>query len=43
VLRPGAVADVVVLDTDPFAGRPADIGAATVVSTWIDGVAVYRR
>jgi predicted amidohydrolase YtcJ len=36
-LRPGAVADLAVLDRDPFAGEPAEIGAARVVSTWVDG------
>ncbi len=37
----GAVADLVVLDRDPFAGPPEDIGAARVVSTWIDGARVH--
>ncbi len=41
VLAPGAAADLVVLDRDPFAGLPEDIGATTVVSTWIDGEVVY--
>jgi predicted amidohydrolase YtcJ len=41
VLRPGAVADLVVLDRDPFAGPPEAIGDAHVLSTWIDGSAVY--
>jgi predicted amidohydrolase YtcJ len=38
----GQVADLVVLDRDPFAGDPADIGSARVVSTWVDGVAVHE-
>ncbi len=42
VLRPGAVADLAVLDRDPFAGDPADVGAARVVSTWVDGVPVFE-
>ncbi|MFC6342098.1 amidohydrolase family protein, partial [Nocardioides hankookensis] len=42
VLRPGATADLVVLDRDPFAGSADDIGGTRVVSTWIDGTAVYR-
>ena len=42
VLRPGAVADLVVLDRDPFAGAAEEIGAARVVSTWIDGTPVYE-
>lgn len=41
VLRPGAVADLVVLDRDPFAGPPEQVGAARVVSTWVDGAAVH--
>jgi predicted amidohydrolase YtcJ len=41
-LRPGMVADLAVLDRDPFAGPMAEIGAARVTSTWIDGTCVYR-
>ncbi len=41
VLAPGAAADLVVLDRDPFAGPPEEIGATRVVSTWIDGESVY--
>ena len=41
-LAPGSVADLVVLDRDPFVGDPAEIGATQVVSTWIDGVAVHE-
>jgi predicted amidohydrolase YtcJ len=41
VLAPGAAADLVVLDRDPFAGPPSEIGGTRVVSTWIDGEAVY--
>ncbi|WP_345525425.1 amidohydrolase family protein [Nocardioides endophyticus] len=43
VLRPGAVADLVVLDRDPFAGSADDIGGTGVVSTWVDGTPVYRQ
>lgn len=42
VLGTGAVADLVVLDRDPFAGPAEEVGSARVVSTWIDGDAVYR-
>jgi len=42
VLRAGAVADVVVLDRDPFAGPPEEIGAARVTSTWVDGELVHH-
>jgi predicted amidohydrolase YtcJ len=41
-LAPGQVADLVVLDRDPFAGDPAEIGAAQVVSTWVDGTVVFE-
>ncbi|MCW2764664.1 MAG: nfdA 4 [Nocardioides sp.] len=41
-VEPGQVADLVVLDRDPFAGPPSEIGATRVVSTWIDGVPVYE-
>jgi predicted amidohydrolase YtcJ len=41
VVAPGAVADVVVLDRDPFLD-PDSIGAARVVSTWVDGEAVHQ-
>jgi predicted amidohydrolase YtcJ len=42
VLRAGAVADLVVLDRDPFAGPPDEVGAARAVSTWVDGVPVFE-
>lgn len=38
----GAVADLVVLDRDPFQ-EPQEIGAARVRSTWIDGECVYEE
>jgi predicted amidohydrolase YtcJ len=41
VVGAGAVADLVVLDRDPFVGPPEEIGAARVVSTWIDGELVH--
>ncbi|MDX6375609.1 MAG: hypothetical protein QOD98_4597, partial [Nocardioidaceae bacterium] len=41
VVEIGAVADLVVLDRDPFAGPPEEIGATRVVSTWIDGELVH--
>jgi predicted amidohydrolase YtcJ len=43
VVRAGAVADLVVLDRDPFVEPPSEIGAARVASTWIDGRCVHRR
>jgi predicted amidohydrolase YtcJ len=42
IVAPGAVADLVVLDRDPFTGPPEEIGAARVVSTWIDGAPVHN-
>ena len=42
VLRPGAVADLAVLDRDPFGGPPEEIGAARVASTWVDGRPVFE-
>jgi len=42
VLAQGAVADLVVLDRDPFAGPPDLVGATRVVSTWVDGVPVFE-
>jgi len=41
VLAPGAVADLVALDRDPFAGPSEEIGATRVVSTWVDGECVH--
>jgi predicted amidohydrolase YtcJ len=40
-LSPGAVADLVVLDRDPFLD-PLSVGATRVVSTWIDGEVVHQ-
>ena len=41
VLAPGNIADLAVLDRDPFAGPTDEIGAAKVVSTWIGGGRVF--
>ncbi len=41
IVAVGAVADLVVLDRDPF-GDPDQIGAARVRSTWIDGECVHE-
>ncbi len=40
-VAPGCVADLVVLDRDPFVGEPAQIGSTAVTSTWIDGSLVH--
>ncbi|MEV7388794.1 MULTISPECIES: amidohydrolase [unclassified Streptomyces] len=37
----GALADLVVLDRDPFAGDPEDITAARVTHTYVGGARVY--
>jgi len=41
VLEPGAAADLVVLDRDPFGGPAEEIGATGVRSTWVDGDLVF--
>jgi predicted amidohydrolase YtcJ len=41
VIEPGRLADLAVLDRDPFLGEPEEIGATTVVSTWVDGRRVF--
>lgn len=38
----GYLADLAVLNRDPFAGEPADIHTTTVDSTWIDGRCEYQ-
>ncbi|MFJ6708182.1 MULTISPECIES: amidohydrolase [unclassified Streptomyces] len=38
----GALADLVVLDRDPFAGAPEEIADARVTHTYVGGTAVYR-
>jgi predicted amidohydrolase YtcJ len=42
-LRPGMRADLAVLDRDPFTGPSSQIGAASVVSTYVDGRPVFVR
>jgi predicted amidohydrolase YtcJ len=37
----GRLADLIVLDRDPFTGPPTDIGATTVLLTYIGGHRVY--
>ncbi len=41
LLAPGMLADLAVLDRDPFAGEPAAIGEARVVATYVDGRPVH--
>ena len=40
-IEPGMLADLVVLDRDPFTGPPGEIGATTVVHTYVGGQRVY--
>ncbi|MGA8246315.1 MAG: amidohydrolase [Nocardioides sp.] len=42
-LAPGHVADLAVLDRDPFTGPADEIGAARVTSTWVGGRPVHRN
>jgi predicted amidohydrolase YtcJ len=42
-IEPGFRADLAVLDRDPFAGAPEEIGETRVVMTFVDGRAVFRR
>jgi predicted amidohydrolase YtcJ len=41
-LRAGALADLVVLDRDPFAGRPEDIASTRVAQTYVGGERVHE-
>lgn len=41
-VEPGAVADLAVLDRDPFTGDLAEVGAASVVATYVDGAPVFE-
>ncbi len=43
VLRPGAFADLVILDRDPLAVPPGDLPALEVRETWIGGRKVYPK
>jgi hypothetical protein len=43
VLRPGMLADLTVLSTDIFSGRPSELASARVVMTVFDGRIVYRK
>ncbi len=41
-VEPGKLADLVVLDRDPFAGPAAEIADTKVLATFVQGAAVYR-
>jgi len=38
----GKLADVIVLDRDPFAGPPSEIATTKVLATYVEGEPVYR-
>jgi hypothetical protein len=40
-IESGKLADLVVLDRDPFAGPPSEIGNAGVLATYVQGEPVY--
>ena len=42
-IREGYLANLVVLDPDPFSLPQEEIHRSTVVSTWIEGERVYSR
>jgi predicted amidohydrolase YtcJ len=42
-IAPGYLADLVVIEPDPFAGKEEDIHLSAVVSTWVNGERVYDR
>ena len=41
-IAPGKLADLVVLDADPFARPAAEIGRTQVLATYVQGEAVFR-
>jgi predicted amidohydrolase YtcJ len=41
-VEPGKLADLIVLDRDPFARPVTEIGQARVLATYVEGAAVYR-
>lgn len=41
-LLPGKLADLTVVDRDPFAGAPEEICATTTRQTWVEGELVYE-
>jgi hypothetical protein len=43
VIRAGSLADLALLDRDPFAGPPGEIAATTVLATYVEGRQVYGR
>jgi predicted amidohydrolase YtcJ len=42
VIAPGYLADLVILDRDPFTRPPVEIAATSVVATYVEGARVYQ-
>jgi len=42
-IEPGMLADLVVLERDPFTHPPGDLGSTRVLATYVQGDAVYQR
>lgn len=42
LVEPGKLADLIVLDRDPFTRPPAEIARTSVLATYVEGEAVYR-
>jgi predicted amidohydrolase YtcJ len=42
VLAPSLLADLAVLDRNPFTGDPSEIGATRVLATYVEGAPVFR-
>ncbi|GAA2902628.1 amidohydrolase [Microbacterium esteraromaticum] len=42
VIRVGMLADLALLDRDPFEGEPEQIGDTRVLGTWVEGVRVFE-
>ncbi len=40
-VAPGYLADLVILDRDPFTGPPAEIAGASVALTYVEGERVH--
>ncbi len=40
-VEPGKLADLVVLDRDPFSGTPAEIANTHVLATYVEGEPAY--
>jgi predicted amidohydrolase YtcJ len=42
-LQPGKLADLVVLDGDPLAAGPGQLGSLAITQTWVGGVRRFSR